>query len=252
MTTEKMEKAIKKMGFTFNHQVNKSYELDKMLHCYKDDNYEEFNKDCFYELIGQSELNICDCCGEIDLSCQLHWLNGEPLDDKVEQYKVVSGMYDVDALCDVCLDTLSKSKDIVKDFLGKDAMFFKEMDLTDVKGVSYNFDQVAPNLYLASNQVSVGTFYKFFTLREMRDLKVKLIGNDNMSVEFSKTYKNAAEAKDSLKSSEKFFSLYLEYGLVYSIVVQGNKLQTTLDMSDNRLLSNLVWAIMSALYRYKD
>ena len=252
MTTEKIEKSIKKMGFTFNHQVNKSNELEKMLSYYKDSTYKEFDGDCFYDLMSSSELNSCDCCNEIDLSCQLHWVNGEPLDDKEEQYKVVSEMYNVEALCDTCLDALSKSKDIAKDYFGDKSIFFKDMDLADVKGVSYNLNKVAPNLYLASNNISSGSFYKFFTLREIRNLKINLIGNDNMSVEFSKTYKNAEEAKDSLKTLEKFFSLYLEYGLIYSTVTQGNKIQTTLDMSDNKLLSNLVWAVMSSLYKFKD
>jgi len=146
---------------------------------------------------------------------------------------------------------VEKGKQIANEYF-TDGIYSENIQLSDVKGVSYNFNKVAPNLYMASNSVSSGTFYNFFTLDEVRTLKRELIGSSNMFLLLTKTLGNAEKAIDLTKTAEEFFSRYKKDGLIYSVLPQGRKVQITLDMSDDKLLSNLVWAITSSLYKFKD
>ena len=68
----------------------------------------------------------------------------------------------------------------------------------------------------------------------------------------TKTLDDSNRANDFIKTAEEFFSSYKKHGLMYSIMSQGRKVRIILDMSDDKLLSNLTWAIISSLYRFKD
>ena len=58
------------------------------------------------EALGDMELNICDNCGEIDLSMNLNWIDGEDFyDDKSCVSLVESGMC---AICSDCYDKRNK------------------------------------------------------------------------------------------------------------------------------------------------
>ena len=106
LTSEAIEKAVLGFGFTFNHQLHKSYELEKIADHVENNDYDEFDEQALFDAMSFSELSICDCCMDIDLSQQLHWVNGEELGDNEDQYALVYNNYNYEAVCDSCLSAI--------------------------------------------------------------------------------------------------------------------------------------------------
>ncbi len=109
LSTEEIEKAVVGFGFTFNHQLHKEYELEKISEHLENYDYDEFDEQGLFDAMSYSELNVCDKCKEIDKSDDLVWLTEEPQDDKEEKlFAYILANHNLQAVCECCLSKLAE------------------------------------------------------------------------------------------------------------------------------------------------
>ena len=147
---------------------------------------------------------------------------------------------------------LDRLQEEAENILGEKAVYNKDMELSSVKSISYSLNKISKDVYLAVNKVSFGTFYNFFTLDEMIQLKKELVGNKDMTLDLKSRYSDEIFAQDREKKAKEFLSLFLKNGLKFSINRIGKDLNIFIDMSCDKLFSNHVWNIMSQKYNLQN
>jgi len=143
-------------------------------------------------------------------------------------------------------------KQIAFDYFGEKGFYSPSIKLSDVKGMLYSLDEISNGVFMAYNSITSGVFYNFFTVEEVREEKISLIGNSDMTMELSRKTKNRTERDNIEKKSREFFSLFVKDGLEFKTVVEDDRVISTLDMSSDKFPSNLVWSIITSSYKYKD
>jgi hypothetical protein len=106
---ERIKLKIKELGFHFDHQLNDVNEKLEELDRYISEINDKLTKNIFIDFISaHTKWNICDCCGKIEYSEQLEWLNfNEYFDENYKVQRRIQCLVNAEAVCKECWEDFS-------------------------------------------------------------------------------------------------------------------------------------------------
>lgn len=154
---------LEEVGIKFSKYIYKEKKLKLFLEKYAG---QMITKELFVDFVkNTADWSFCDCCGTIEDNFQLHWIDGEPLDEGRNAYSDIFKLSDFDAVCDNCHDKYKKSKEVSRSDIDKNLK---------TTGVAYAVGDVAI-LHTSKEQLNEYSEDDFVTKHQGVPLTIKFV-----------------------------------------------------------------------------